>query len=278
MGEDQKKKQVFFHVGLPKTASTYLQHYIFPKLKGITYFKKKHFKDHHQLITNTENDKFLFSSESDHGLEKKLEKIAARYPDAGIIIVFRRHDSWISSKYKYHIRKHGGLYFREFFDIYNDQGLWHQSDLLYQNKLNTIRKLFRYPPLVLNYHDLKANQDRFLDQLLNYLGADLDREAIRDTTVKKAFNERQLVMVRKLNRKNPFHKPNTDKKLVKTTHRKYRELILHSVAQGARLLPDQLIPDEKTIPKEDLKHIRKGYQEDWEYCENFFGKKLDDRK
>jgi len=44
------EKEVYFHVGLGKTASTYLQYQLFPKLKGIKYFQRSSYKRYHKII------------------------------------------------------------------------------------------------------------------------------------------------------------------------------------------------------------------------------------
>ena len=114
-----RQTEVYFHVGLPKTASTYLQALIFPKLKGIKFFPKKKFNKYKNLHAQRAEGKFLFSSETDRWMDEKLKEISEYYPDAGIIFVFRRHDQWISSKYNYHLRKNGRISFDELFNLEN---------------------------------------------------------------------------------------------------------------------------------------------------------------
>ena len=42
MTQQSSEKEVFFHVGLGKTATTYLQYQFFPKLRGIHYANLMH--------------------------------------------------------------------------------------------------------------------------------------------------------------------------------------------------------------------------------------------
>ncbi len=51
--------EVYFHVGLPKTASTYVQVLVFPKLKGIKSFPKKKFNHYKKLHASGIVGKFL---------------------------------------------------------------------------------------------------------------------------------------------------------------------------------------------------------------------------
>ena len=54
--------QIYFHVGMPRTASTFLQYKVFPVLEGIKYIKKHNFKKHNKIISEASFDKFLLSS------------------------------------------------------------------------------------------------------------------------------------------------------------------------------------------------------------------------
>ena len=48
-----KQPEIYFHVGLGKVASTYLQHRFFPKLKGIHYIKSTRYRRSLQIIKDT---------------------------------------------------------------------------------------------------------------------------------------------------------------------------------------------------------------------------------
>ncbi len=98
LNSEGKKPTVFFHPGLPKTATTFLQQQAFPKLNDVRFTKKHHFKYHESIIQQSEHEKFLFSFERDVTMEQSLAKFSGEYPDAGIILSFRRHDKWIASK------------------------------------------------------------------------------------------------------------------------------------------------------------------------------------
>ncbi len=63
--------QIFFHVGMPRAASTFLQYKVFPIMEGIKYIKKHNFKRHEKIISNSKFDKVLLSSEMDIGKKDK---------------------------------------------------------------------------------------------------------------------------------------------------------------------------------------------------------------
>ena len=132
-------KRLFFHLGMPKTGSTYLQLVVFPRLKNTHYFGKRKLKDFHQIIQDISDEKpVLFSHELDLRLELHLERIGARYPDAQVILVFREHRSWINSKYRYYIRKHGYLTFDEYIDLKEDQGFIKKHQLSYKARIELV--------------------------------------------------------------------------------------------------------------------------------------------
>lgn len=258
--------EVYFHLGLPKTASTYLQALVFPRLQGIAYFRKKYFNQFAEIIEQGEKDRYLFSCEFDKELGLKLELIAQNYPQAHILLVFRRQDQWISSKYKYYLRKHGHKSFTEFVDVAGTAGEWGRVDLLYRPKIEKVLELFEHPPLVLNFADLKQDQAAFTQRLTDYLGCTLP--PFRNRVVKKAFNLRQLLVVRQLNRRYRYHKLQSPSRFRNRLHYRYREYLLHTVAFFAQFWPASPDP-EQLIPSQALTHIREAFADDWAYVEAF---------
>ena len=81
------KFEVYFHLGLPKAASTFLQKEIFPHLLSIEYHRKRKFNNYKKVDGNNLTSSHLFSSEYDRGLEKTVDQIITRWPDAKIIKV-----------------------------------------------------------------------------------------------------------------------------------------------------------------------------------------------
>ena len=66
------EKQIYFHVGLGKVASTYLQHEVFPKLKGIHYLPTGKYKRSKSIIPQLEVAKVLVSREFDRQFEDEV--------------------------------------------------------------------------------------------------------------------------------------------------------------------------------------------------------------
>lgn len=258
--------EIYYHIGLPKTATTYLQRKVFPKFKGICFHKKHDFEYHDRIIEETSCQKIFFSCERDRGMENFLKEFTSKYPDVKIMLSLRRHDKWIASRYRYHIRKSGFLTFNEFIDIKKDTGFWKKNELYFFNYIQLIEKYCKFPPLVIFQDDLKDHPYKVFDKITEFLGAYYDKKDISLKTVKKAYNDKQLWMVRKFN-KFTRHNPDRFRKSIRrSVHRKCNQFFLHSTAIISGLIPDFVIPHNDFIPDDMLAEIRKFYAEDWERC------------
>lgn len=274
--EGGKLPEIFFHVGLPKTATTYLQRKFFPYLKGIHFTKKHHFKYHERIIKETDSNSFLFSCEYDKSMEKVLQDFSAKYPEAKIIISFRRHDKWINSKYKYHIRKNGYKKFNEFISLDNEESFWKKSDLFFMNYIHLIEKYFKHPPLIIFQDELKEKPYKVFDRICKYINATYEKDDIKLATIKRAYSNKQLYVVRSFNRIVKHNEDLFKKGLVRTLHRKSRAFFIHLTATLAGFLPKSLIPAETLIPKRELERIKNFYKDDWEMCYEYaYGKKVE---
>ena len=121
-------KNIYFHVGLAKTGSTFLQNNFFPKLQNIKYISTHKYRRCIDIINNTNYDSYLISREFDRQLEGEVKKILNHFPETKIIIVFREHKKWISSQFK-RFSKNG--YHFKFEDFYNNanSGYWKNEDI-----------------------------------------------------------------------------------------------------------------------------------------------------
>lgn len=103
-------REIFIHVGLPKTGSTWLQHSYFPKLDLILIKYKKDFK----IIPK--KGKILISNESLSGSPRSSVKfryyltygLKKSYPNAKIILGLREKKSWLKSLYNQGVKR--GIY------------------------------------------------------------------------------------------------------------------------------------------------------------------------
>jgi hypothetical protein len=265
-------KQVFFHVGLGKTGSIYLQYRVFPKLQGIKYIQRDKYRDfkYVKLIENSSDQKFLVSTGFDRQLEKEANNIASKYPQARIIVVLRRHDAWIASQYRRHVKNGYPKTFEEFIDVENDEGDWEQKDLYFYPKLIMLEQVFGRRSLVLFHDELVNNPHKFIEKICAFIGADYDIESINLKRKHTSYSEKQLKVRRQLSAKksrsqSAFSKKYWVRRIQVFIQMPERYLSLYL----AYLIPSKWIPEGPLISKESMRKVRAYYEEDWKKCEAY---------
>ena len=272
------KPEIYFHVGLPKTASTFLQRQVFPKFGDIQFVKKHQFKKHDKIIQKTNTEKILLSTELNLGkpyVDKKVINFAEKHPEAKTILVLRRQDKWLQSKYKYHIRKNGGLDFNDFFNL-NDTGKVKVNELHFMSKIEFLEHYFSNPPLIIFQEELVAAPGKVFNMLANEMNASVEKN-ISTKKIKPAYSHKQLKSLLRFNQKHPY-KPLSKKhpKILRLTQKKLRQLMVHSVAYYAKFFPGQKNEEgNELIPQEKLREIKNYYAKDWGNVLNYAGKSRD---
>lgn len=260
-------------MGLTKVASTFLQKEIFPHIEGIQFHRKRDFEEFRTLKDITLDKSHLFSSEKDKRIEDIVDEILNYLPDARFILIVRRHDQWIFSRYKYYIRKHGWKSFEEFFDLESDNGIWKKDDLLLRKKIEHIEKKCMHPPLILTHDLLNSDPDRFLQKLCNYLNGSLQPVARKNAIVNRAFSEKQLIVLRKFNGIKPYEEIRSPSRILNRMHYRYRQFLLHIVAFFALFFPRFLMKRNSLLnDPELLDHVRDYFNDDWQFCVDYTGK------
>ncbi len=264
-------KEIFFHVGLGKTASKFLQHKIFPKLQGIHYIKPTQYKNSGRIIERTDARRFLVSREFDNQLETETDKFAKHFPNARIIIVLRRHDSWMASQYRRHVKNGYSRSFEEFIDVENDRGFWRRGKVFFMPKLKHIEKLFGTKPLVLFHEDLATNPAAFINNITAFTGASCSVESLNFIPHHTSYSEKQLKVMRKagklfFNQREIAYSANP---VFNWIQRRSRLFSCYAVLYPALLVPESFLGREKLIPDEALERVRCFYADDWEQCRRY---------
>ena len=267
------RPDIFFHVGLPKTASTFLQRNVFPKLEGIEFVKKHAFHHYRKHVKRCRQPKILFSTELNIGkrrTDRKIQNFAATFPEARPIILLRRHDRWLRSKYKQHIRKHGWLRFDEFFNL-NDTGKVKVSELVYMDKIRFLNSLFHHPAIVLFQEELLNDPWDAIDRISRVTGTSYSRDSIDTNRVKPSYSNKQLKAMRRFNSQVQFEDPPEDQpKIVRKSRKKFHAFLLHSVAYLSYLWPKKWMKHEgELIPGSRLDQIRHHFENDWQQCARY---------
>jgi hypothetical protein len=206
------------------------------------------------------------SREGGRRLERRVRDFASRYPDAHPIIVLRRHDGWVASHYRRHVKNGGPRTFREFIDIDTDQGLWKRDDLLFMAKIKLLEETFGKRPLVLFHEHLRSDPDAFFERLTTHLGASLDRAGVSLDIVHSSYRETHLKVLRAVARRLFRREPHD---LATWIRRRLRMYACYVILHGARLLPEAWVPDGELIPARELEKISAYYRDDWEQCQEY---------
>ena len=259
----QDQPQIFFHLGFPKTGSTFLQNRIFPYIPGINFFKKHHFRKYKKL-TPTNGEKYFFTYEKDINIRAELDRIKEKFPENSyIILVFRPHYSWIVSKYKNYIRKFGHLSFNKYFSTTDPNCFLNIGPDFYTSRADYAEKLFNGRVLLLNYEELKQSPETFMRKIYKFMGLNDEEVIISNKILKPSFSNNQLKILRKFNSYIQHKRLRTPVKAVRETHHKLHHFLLHTVAFFAQFFPVNTDDFEEEIAagKEEIDAY---FQKDWE--------------
>ena len=270
----EKLPEIYFHVGLGKTASTYLQYEVFPKFKGIHYIQRTKYNQYPKIIEKNQADKYLISREFDRQFFEEVGKMAEFDPNARIIIVLRKNESWIASQYRRYVKNGGYKTFNEFLDLEKNKGTWEKEEVYFYPKLKFIEEHFNPKPLVLFHDELKEDPYQFIKRIAKYTGTSFDKSKISLKPSHKSYSNKQLLIIREVSKK--LFKSDKVKAKTKTMHYvKFRSrwLLCHLILYAAKILPGNIANKKSIIPKEDLAKVTEMYKNDWEKCLDFARKK-----
>ena len=255
--------RVFWHAGLPKTGSTYLQRQVLPAVRGIAYVRRHEYPRAAERIEQKKREAdVVYSRELDRGLVAEADRLSRSHPEARPILVLRRHDELIASLYRYGLKHGRGWAFREFFDLDGDRGRKKQNQLRMRDKIELLADRFRHPPFLLFYDELRDRPDAFLRRLIGYLGEDPDSVRIPRAARNRSPREKQLKYARRLGaRLLPERRSRRY-----PVRRLYGRVAYHAILGAARWLPEGPIREEPLIDPAELARIREAYADDWQFC------------
>ena len=265
--ENSNQPEVYFHVGLGKTGTTYLQYSFFPKLKDICYIQRTRYSKSPEIINRKKCDKYLVSREFDRQFDREVKKFAGKFPNAKPIIVLRRQDSWIASQYRRFVKNGRQYSFPEFVDVENNNGVWDRDELLFFRRIKLLEEQFDSTPLVLLHDDLKKEPWQFFDRICEYTGASYDPEKISLNPSHTSYSLKQLKYVKRISPYLVKSQPQPAKnKLWHWIRYRSRWLLLHLVLYVTALLPEGPVKNEVLIAPNELEKVRNVYKEDWAKC------------
>jgi len=262
------RQDIFFHVGLSKAASTYLQKRVFPELKGIQYIHRNRYWKFQQIIEQSPGGRFLVSREAAERLEHRVLEFAGYEPTGKVILVLRRHDDWIASHYRRYVKNGGSFPLEKFLDqstlLGND---WRKGGPCFKRMIEMIEIHFGSQPLVLFHEDLQQDRTGFMKQLAAFTDTSYDDEKIDHRPIHLSWSEKQLKLSRSVGRyvfrPTPSENPN---RRFNRLRRRLRLWSCYFILGIAGLVPARYTNNEPLIPKELLEQIHRLYSKDWQTC------------
>ena len=273
--EESEIPKIFFHLGIGKTGTKFLQYDFFPKLRGVHYIRRTRYHLFPVLIKKIlgqrkrlEGKKILVSREFDVELEREVSKISEVFPSAGVILVLRRQDEWILSQFKRFLKNGYHLTFRDFFNLSRNDGIYYKpKDLFFFPKIKFIEEKMRRRPLILLYDELRSSPFSFLDKIAKYMGVEYPRDEIDVGRRRHAsYSEKQLMFSYLVSGLVSYAPPFSSlvEKFLFSLPVRYSTLYLGKFIPYyvlRELTPFHLFPTERELSK-----IKEFYSEDWEKC------------
>ncbi len=214
---------VLFHVGYPKTASTWLQENYFPNIKNVHYINnwetKKLFFDSDALLFNpdevrqyvnrfTDSNHYLFSSELlttaiNYGWYNgcisrvSADKIKMAFPNAKIIIFIRNQQSLFTSGYQQYIKNGGSFSIKKF--LYSNY-LFSVEHLFFDKLISYYDSLFGEENVnIFFFEEFQCNPEIFMMRFSERFGLSTSDAIINFNVVNRGLRVHFISLLRILN-------------------------------------------------------------------------------
>lgn len=259
--------EVFFHIGVERTGTKFLQKTIFPTYTSVFFINKNKYKKAKKIIARKKYKRYLVSMELnlDNHFEDEIKDFSATFPNAKIIMVLRQQHSWLASHYKRIVKNGNNIAFRNMLDLKTGNSIYQITDLYYMNKFKIVEKYFTIAPLYLLYTDLKDNPVEFLKKIANYVGEPFNEKILNLNKRHASYSENQLKALQKVMKYvNISRNKPTKYKIINFLHRLYVDSIRYTVFFIAKNLPNSKFRKSPLINPEELQQVEDYYKKDWE--------------
>lgn len=276
-------REVYLHIGLPKTGSTYFQKNIFPFFEDTDFFMSS--QSFSEIVWQAIKKKLFISHESFSGApvrtvrlgpkgwlksrDQRLGFLSSIFPYANIIIFFRSHGEWISSMYRQYLHQGGILKFDDFFSI-NEDLIVERAGLYYESIFRDVRDKFNGKILCVNYEGFKKNSNKIYDMLEDFIGARLSHIG-KSEIVHPSVKRFQAQVLRYVNY------------VIEPSYLEYRRLPHFKRVNGIfwrmGLTPDHVIRrmgflgkiGKDVVSNSKIAEINEFYRADWEWVQRNVG-------
>ncbi|MFN0274619.1 MAG: hypothetical protein ACKVPJ_02645 [Chitinophagales bacterium] len=261
------KKEIYFHVGMGKVASKYLQYDVFPKLRGTHYIPTTKYFSVKEIIQETDAPSFLISREFDQQMEREVKKFAEIFPHTKAILFLRRHDSWIASQYRRFAKNGYVRDYREFIDLENDSGRFKKQDLVFFRNIEILQKYFNEKPLVLFYDELLSSPFTCIDKIAAFTKTSYNRSEISLEKKHSSYEEKQIRVMQFASKYISFKENKHNRKSAFQFLKRLPVLGLrYIILYAAILIPANWMSKKEIIPVKFLQKINALTVDDWQKC------------
>ena len=263
--------EIYFHVGLGKVASTYLQNKVFNNLEGIYYIPKNKYRKSIDIIKKNGPKKYLVTCEMDRQFNDEVARFTSHFSNVKIIILFREHGEWIASQYRRYVKNGGYHGFEKFFSLDpHQEGMWDKKHLNFYSKLEIIEKYTQQKPLVLFHNELKKDPWAFFDKISQFTDTGYNKEKISLGKVHPSYTEKQLLVLRYFCQNYVGYIPRGRRNRV-LNWLLFRPwwVFFHLVMYAAVLFPKALVPKGPLITSGYLNQVNDLFIDDWEKINDY---------
>jgi len=258
--------EIFWHCGMMRTGTTYLQSSVFPFFEGLHYIRKDEFAHRSAILNAHPQARFLISYEVYQGVRgaEEIRSFARQWPSARPILVLRQQGDWLRSEYKRLLKNGAVREFSEVWDPGNPAAIYQPSDLQLGDLIACLEASFEARPVLLLYENLRSDGLAFIKELAQITGASFGEQTVGLAPKHVSYGDRELRAFRAvtrfitLRREVPFQPV-----LLYKAQRLFRDLIRYLVLYGSKILPMGQAP---LVSEETLSAVDTFYQEDWAHC------------
>lgn len=201
MLKDKKEPEIYLHVGLHKTSTTFLQKEIFPKLESVnlqvhpySIFDMYIDKKKKNILSGEAFSLSMPHYDKSHyktNRQNALEYLKRLFPDAKIIIGVREKDSWLKSCYSQYIIQGGIFSFEDYLKKY-------ENNIIDINQYLEQLHEFWNDIFVYDFKDLKSNTDQVISDLCSFMYCPVPRYEKKKRN--ESLNKNQIRILRKINK------------------------------------------------------------------------------